>query len=71
MENSNFTSTPTSGRGALTVNSPSGLVTVDDSEPNGSSTPHPQKRDRKGNYVLIGTLVEANFGKGSANQRQG
>eukprot|EP00965_Chrysotila_dentata_P060365 2000631-Pleurochrysis_carterae.AAC.1 len=63
MENSNFTSIPTSGRGALAVNSPSGLVTVDGSEPNGPSNPPNQKRDRKGNYVLVGTSEEADPGR--------
>eukprot|EP00965_Chrysotila_dentata_P248446 6208328-Pleurochrysis_carterae.AAC.2 len=50
MENSNLTSTPTSGwrRGALVVNSASGLVTVEDSKPNGSlNPPATQKRDKK------------------------
>eukprot|EP00965_Chrysotila_dentata_P211051 6186260-Pleurochrysis_carterae.AAC.2 len=64
MENFNFTSTPTSGRGALYVNSPSGLVTVDDSVPNDSSKlPPTQKRDQKGNYVLVGTSAETDLGR--------
>eukprot|EP00965_Chrysotila_dentata_P083295 2748110-Pleurochrysis_carterae.AAC.2 len=65
MENSNSTSTPTSGRGALAVmNSPSGLVTVDDSEPTGPPKPLlTPKRDRKGNYVLVGTSEEAELGR--------
>eukprot|EP00965_Chrysotila_dentata_P081920 2703538-Pleurochrysis_carterae.AAC.1 len=44
MENSNITSTPTSGRGALAVNSPSGLDTADDPKHNGSpkSPPNPE-----------------------------
>eukprot|EP00965_Chrysotila_dentata_P137508 4548648-Pleurochrysis_carterae.AAC.1 len=49
MENSNTPSTPASGIGALAVNSPSGLVMVDDPDPYGSSkSPPSQKRDRKG-----------------------
>eukprot|EP00965_Chrysotila_dentata_P029750 988952-Pleurochrysis_carterae.AAC.1 len=40
MENFNFT-TSTSGRGALAVKSPSRLVMVDDSEPDGSLKPLP------------------------------
>eukprot|EP00965_Chrysotila_dentata_P100674 3326621-Pleurochrysis_carterae.AAC.2 len=65
MENSNTTSTPTSGRGILAVNRPSGLVTVDDSEPNVFSKPLPSqnKGDQKGNYILVGTSVEANLGR--------
>eukprot|EP00965_Chrysotila_dentata_P118424 3914950-Pleurochrysis_carterae.AAC.1 len=48
MKNSNFTSTPTSGRKALVVYSPSGLVTADDPESNGSLRfPPTQKRDQK------------------------
>eukprot|EP00965_Chrysotila_dentata_P023647 783968-Pleurochrysis_carterae.AAC.1 len=48
MGNFNITSTPTSGRGALAVNSPSGLVIADDPKPNGSATSPPnQKRDRR------------------------
>eukprot|EP00965_Chrysotila_dentata_P009797 319672-Pleurochrysis_carterae.AAC.1 len=41
--NSNTTTTPTSGRGAMAVNSPFGLVTVDDSKPNGSPKPLPTR----------------------------
>eukprot|EP00965_Chrysotila_dentata_P181858 6003656-Pleurochrysis_carterae.AAC.2 len=59
MENFNTTSTPTSGKGALAVNSPSGLVTADDPKPNGSTKFLPtQKRDRWGDYVLVETSSE-------------
>eukprot|EP00965_Chrysotila_dentata_P236238 6201206-Pleurochrysis_carterae.AAC.2 len=43
MESFN-TTTSTSGRGALAVNSPSGLVMADDSEPNGSPKPLPTRK---------------------------
>eukprot|EP00965_Chrysotila_dentata_P200610 6180068-Pleurochrysis_carterae.AAC.4 len=47
-ENFNITSAPTSGRGALAVNSSSGLVTAYDPKPNDSSkSPPNQKRDRR------------------------
>eukprot|EP00965_Chrysotila_dentata_P052905 1754382-Pleurochrysis_carterae.AAC.1 len=66
MENSNTTSTPASGRGELAVNGPSGLVTVDDSEPNGSPKPLPTRNgDQKGKYVLVGSeLGGSGSGKG-------
>eukprot|EP00965_Chrysotila_dentata_P050713 1681257-Pleurochrysis_carterae.AAC.1 len=52
-ENFNITSTPTSERGALAVNSPSGLVTADDPEPNGSAkSPPNHKSDRRGDYTF-------------------
>eukprot|EP00965_Chrysotila_dentata_P249293 6208830-Pleurochrysis_carterae.AAC.1 len=64
MENSNYTSTPTSGRGALVVNSLVGPVTVDDSEPNGfSKLPPTYKRDQKDIYVLVGTSAESHLGR--------
>eukprot|EP00965_Chrysotila_dentata_P207103 6183934-Pleurochrysis_carterae.AAC.2 len=63
MENFNPT-TSTSGRGELAMNSPSGLVMVDDSEPNGFSKPLPTwKRGEKGNYVFVGNSEEANLGR--------
>eukprot|EP00965_Chrysotila_dentata_P056120 1860133-Pleurochrysis_carterae.AAC.1 len=63
MENFNISSTPTSGTGALAVNSPSGLVIADDPEPNGSSKSLPnQKRDRRGNYVLVEPSEGADLG---------
>eukprot|EP00965_Chrysotila_dentata_P138046 4566702-Pleurochrysis_carterae.AAC.1 len=50
--------------GALAVNSPSGLVMADDPTPNGSPKSLPaQKRDRRGNYVLVGTLEETGMGR--------
>eukprot|EP00965_Chrysotila_dentata_P254863 6212019-Pleurochrysis_carterae.AAC.2 len=64
MENFNITSTPTRGIGALAVNGPSGLVLADDPEPNGSSKSLPnQKRDQRGNYVLVGTSERADLRK--------
>eukprot|EP00965_Chrysotila_dentata_P167956 5545737-Pleurochrysis_carterae.AAC.1 len=69
MENFNTTSTPTSGRKALAVNSPSELVTADDPEPNGSTKFHPtQKRNRRGDYVLIETSEGAELGKDLCNK---
>eukprot|EP00965_Chrysotila_dentata_P025980 861731-Pleurochrysis_carterae.AAC.1 len=66
MENFNITSTPTSGRGALAVNSPSGLVIADDPEPKGSSKSLPnQKRDRRGNYVPVETSERADLQRAS------
>eukprot|EP00965_Chrysotila_dentata_P057084 1894101-Pleurochrysis_carterae.AAC.1 len=66
MENFNITSTPTSRRGALAVNSPSGLVIADDPKPNGSSKSLPnQRRDQRGNYVLVETSEEAELGRAS------
>eukprot|EP00965_Chrysotila_dentata_P167490 5531009-Pleurochrysis_carterae.AAC.1 len=65
-ENFNTLPTPTSRMGALTVNGPSGLVMADDPNPNGSSKPLPnQKRDQRGNYVLVGTLEETGLGRGT------
>eukprot|EP00965_Chrysotila_dentata_P070566 2332695-Pleurochrysis_carterae.AAC.1 len=50
--------------GALAVNGPSGLVMADEPNPNGSPTPLPnQKRNRRGNYVLVGTLEETGLGR--------
>eukprot|EP00965_Chrysotila_dentata_P027028 896926-Pleurochrysis_carterae.AAC.1 len=50
--------------GALALNSPSGLVMADDSNPNGSPKSLPnQKRDRRGNYVVVGTLEETGLGR--------
>eukprot|EP00965_Chrysotila_dentata_P035486 1180602-Pleurochrysis_carterae.AAC.2 len=64
IENFNIPSTSTGRTGALAVNSPSGLVLADDSNPNGSSKPLPnQKRDRKGNYALVETSEEADLGR--------
>eukprot|EP00965_Chrysotila_dentata_P073900 2440848-Pleurochrysis_carterae.AAC.1 len=58
MENFNITSTPTSGKGALAVNSPSGLVKADGPKPNGSPKFLPnQKRDRRSSYVLVKTVT--------------
>eukprot|EP00965_Chrysotila_dentata_P023484 778455-Pleurochrysis_carterae.AAC.1 len=65
-ENFNITSTPTSGRGALAVNSSSGLVTAYDPKPNGSSkSPPNQIRDRRGNYVLVETSTGAELRRAS------
>eukprot|EP00965_Chrysotila_dentata_P134424 4445449-Pleurochrysis_carterae.AAC.1 len=50
--------------GALAVNSPSGLDMADDPNPNGFSKSLPnQKRDRRGNYVLVKTLEETGMGR--------
>eukprot|EP00965_Chrysotila_dentata_P143948 4754886-Pleurochrysis_carterae.AAC.1 len=50
--------------GALAVNGPSGLVMADDLNPNGSpKSLLNQKRDRKGNYVLVGTLEETGLSR--------
>eukprot|EP00965_Chrysotila_dentata_P033022 1100235-Pleurochrysis_carterae.AAC.1 len=38
---------------------------ADDPNPNGSSKPPPnQNRDRRGNYVLVGTFEETGLGRG-------
>eukprot|EP00965_Chrysotila_dentata_P135361 4475199-Pleurochrysis_carterae.AAC.1 len=64
VENFNPPSTPTGRMGTLAVNSPSGLVMVDDSNPYSSSKSLPnQKCDRRGNYVLVETLEEAGMGR--------
>eukprot|EP00965_Chrysotila_dentata_P021908 725361-Pleurochrysis_carterae.AAC.1 len=64
MENFNITSTPTSERGTLAVNSPSGLVTADDPEPNGSPKfLLSQKRNRRVDYILVETSEGAELGK--------
>eukprot|EP00965_Chrysotila_dentata_P050246 1665090-Pleurochrysis_carterae.AAC.1 len=60
IENFNLVpSTPTSRMGTLAVNGPFGLVMADDPNPHGSPKSFPnQKRDRRVNYVLVGTLEE-------------
>eukprot|EP00965_Chrysotila_dentata_P225038 6194534-Pleurochrysis_carterae.AAC.4 len=64
--------TSTSGGGALAVNSPSGLVMVNDSEPSGSSEPlSTRKRYQKGNYVFVGTSEEANWGRDQNPEEKG
>eukprot|EP00965_Chrysotila_dentata_P131050 4332090-Pleurochrysis_carterae.AAC.1 len=55
--------------GALAVNSPFGLVMADNPNPNGSLKPPPiQKRDRKGDYVLVGTLEETGLGRDTSTK---
>eukprot|EP00965_Chrysotila_dentata_P100988 3336182-Pleurochrysis_carterae.AAC.1 len=69
MENFNTPSTKASGIGALAANSPSGLVMADDHEPNGFSRSLPnQKRDRRGDYVLVETSEEADLGRDPHNK---
>eukprot|EP00965_Chrysotila_dentata_P139180 4602399-Pleurochrysis_carterae.AAC.1 len=64
VENSTLPFTPTSRMGALAVNSPSGLVMAHDLNPNGSSKSLPnQKRNRRGNYVLVEALEETGMGR--------
>eukprot|EP00965_Chrysotila_dentata_P181805 6001747-Pleurochrysis_carterae.AAC.1 len=59
VENFTLQSTPTCRMGALAVNSPSGLAMTDDPNLNGPpKSLTNQKRDRRGNYVLVGTLEE-------------
>eukprot|EP00965_Chrysotila_dentata_P044927 1492780-Pleurochrysis_carterae.AAC.1 len=66
VENFNIPSTQTGRMGALAVNSPSGLVMADDPNPKGSSKSLPsQKRDRRGDYVLVETSEEAGMGRAS------